>query len=149
MRPSGVVRSKWPRRRVVLPEKFAELGLDQSGRDGVDADVERAEFLRPTPGHHQQTRLGETVEQAARLRSQPGNGRDVDDRPAAFAFDHSRHNQPHQAKGGLDVDLDHLVQHVVVGVQRRALADVRRAVVDQNIHRAEAGFGFLAPDSRA
>src|SRR5262245_64943912 len=35
----------------VLPEIFAEIGLDQPWRNGVDADVVTTEFNRPTTGH--------------------------------------------------------------------------------------------------
>src|SRR6185436_290119 len=52
---------------VVLPEELAQVGLNESWRDGIDADVVRPEFLRPRAGHDNQAGFGETVEQAAWL----------------------------------------------------------------------------------
>ncbi len=57
-------------------------------------------------------------------------------------------------KTGLDVHLDHLVEHVVGHLQCGALTDVRRAVVDQDVDGPELCFGLaddmfqlvLAPD---
>ena len=132
-----------PAQGIVFPEILAKIGLDQAGGDGVDPDVECAEFLRPRTCHHHQPGFGEAVEQSSQLRSQAGNGGDVDDRPATLAFDHLGDNTSDEAQGCLDVDLDHLVQHLVRDRERRTLADVGRAIVDQNIHRAETRFGFL------
>src|SRR5262245_3914789 len=53
---------------LVLPEILTEVGLDEAWSDGVDADIVRPKLTRPAPRHHDQARLGEAVEQAARLR---------------------------------------------------------------------------------
>ena len=53
------------------------------------------------------------------------------------------------AGGRLDVDLDHLVEHVVGDVERRALADVGGAVVDQDVDRAELRLDVRRPGSRS
>ena len=77
-----------------------------------------------------------------RLRLQAGNRRNVDDRSAA-ALDHARHGQPDQAQRRFDVDLDHLVEHLVGDGQGRPLADVGGAVIDEDVYRAELRFGLF------
>src|SRR2546426_41351 len=69
-----------PAAGFLLPEELTEIGLNKARRDGIDADVMRAKLLRPRPRHHDQSRLGKAVEQPARLRPQPRDGSNVDDR---------------------------------------------------------------------
>src|SRR5262249_50224108 len=52
-------------------------------------------------------------------------------------FDHSGRDQPDQAQGRLDVDLDHLVKHLVGHVECRPVAEVRSAVIHQYVDRPE------------
>ena len=63
--------------------------------------------------------------------------------PPLAALDHPGDRQPHQAQGRLDVDLDHLVEHLVGDVERRPLPHVGGAVVHQDVDRAELRLGLL------
>ena len=129
--------------RFVLPEELAEISLNETRGDSIDADVVRAKLLRPGPSHHEQTRFGKTVEQPPRLRPQTGNRSNVNDRAAAFALDHFGDDQPEQAQGRLDVDFDHFVQHFIRYRQGRALPNVGGAVVDENIDGSNALHGLM------
>src|SRR5947209_1958719 len=42
----------------VLPEIFTEIGLDQSGRDGVHSHAVPAKLAGPTASEHDQARFG-------------------------------------------------------------------------------------------
>ena len=72
----------------------------------------------------------------------PGDRSDVDDRAAASRSIIPGTVSRTSRRAALDVDLDHLVEHLVGHVQRRPLADVRGAVVDQDVDRPEPRLGL-------
>src|SRR5947209_3341046 len=49
-------------RRLVLPQRRAELGADQAGADGVDADAIAAPLLGQDLGQANERRLADAVE---------------------------------------------------------------------------------------
>src|SRR5262245_44517100 len=79
----------------VLPKILTEVGLDQAGGDGVDANAVLAKFASPTASHHDQARLREAVKQTFGLGMQTRDRRDVNDRSARLPLDHFWDGQPH------------------------------------------------------
>ena len=60
-----------------------------------------------------------------------------------LALDHGWNNQPNQPQSRLDVNVHHLIQHLIGYGQSRALSDVSGAVIDEDINGADARGGLL------
>ena len=82
--PAGrsAVRSRTAAAVLRLPRNSAEVGLNQTRGERIDADTVLAKLAGPRPGHHDQARLGEAIEQAAGLGLQARDRAHVDDRAA-------------------------------------------------------------------
>ena len=81
-------------------------GQDESGRDSIHRDSERTEFHRHLLGHSNERMLGCAVRLvAARRRSQPRAGRDIDDAPIASLL-HVRGHGLAEPEGAVGVGVE-------------------------------------------
>ena len=134
-----------PRRRVGrrlaifsspgLPQRLGQLGLHQSGGDGVDPDG-RPELTRQLAGEVDHGGLGHVVPTDPALDGDPADGGDVEDDAAVIG-----HPRPPGRLGPLQVaglvDPDRLVGPPPVDLDDRSVVRIGGGVVDQDVDPAE------------
>ena len=103
MRPSGV----WPTMRVehLLRHRPEDLGPDEAGRDGGDADLVRAQLARPGGRHVDHGRFGRGVIALAEVAVEADDGRRVEDDAAALR-DHVRRDGARAVEDAFEVHVD-------------------------------------------
>ena len=124
----------------VVPEIFAQNGLDQAGCDRVDSHAVGSQFQGIGLRHHDERGLGHAVEQAVELWTETGNGRNIDD-GAGAALAHAGGHGLNETEGAFQVDLDHLVELGLIHLESRFLGDIGGRIVDQDIDPAELAMG--------
>src|SRR5258708_21781825 len=125
---------------LVFPVVLAQHGLDQAWSDRVDAHAFGPKFERVGLRHHEHGRFRHAVQQPVKLRTQAGNGRNIDDR-AGPPFAHPRGNHVNETKRALQVDLDHFVELAFVHLDGRTLSNVGGGVVYQDVDASELAGG--------
>src|SRR5580692_10804906 len=120
----------------VAPVIRAQFRLDQPRSNRIHANAFWSQFQRVGLRHHNERGFGHAVEQALELGPHAGDGRDIDDGTGA-AFAHSRCDELSEAKGALEIDLDHLVKHGFVDFETWRLRHVGGGVVYQNVDAPE------------
>src|SRR6266404_5441417 len=125
---------------LVFPVVLAQYGLDQAWSDRIDAYAFRPEFERVGLRHHEQGRFGHAVKEAVELRTQAGNGSNINDR-AGTALAHSWSNHINETKRALQVDLDHFVELAFIHLDGGALGDVGCGVIYEDVDTSELAGG--------
>jgi uncharacterized oxidoreductase len=118
-----------------------QRGGGRAGRDGVDADVLAAQFLRKDIRHRFDGRLGGAIDRIAGQRQTDHARGKIDD---ASARAQTRRRFAHRVETAFDVHGKQLVEGGVVGIgQRRQAGRHHARVVDQDIDGAEGRFGCI------
>ena len=142
--PGGNARHQFPLARLAVARPLPlgrRVGQDEAGRDAVDRDTERPQFVRHLPGEPDLAGLGAGVRlDPGQADGAPGSRGDVDD-PAPAALLHPRHHRARTQKGAGQVRVDDRVP-VLVGHLLQRVADLAGhspGVVDQDVDGAGAG----------
>ena len=146
-----------PQRRVardglqrvgILPQRLGEVGLDQPGRDAIDAHALRPEFGGKVARQLEVGGLGDVVGADHGRAGQPADRRDDDDRALA-ALEHFRRDHRDQPVIGDDIVVEDLAELVVADPRHRAVIGVGRGVADEHVDPAELRPAFRRPGSAA
>src|SRR6202163_1576566 len=112
------------------------LGLDETGRDGVDRDAAARHLQREALGEPEQPGFGRRVIRLADVARLADDRADVDDAPGT-ALDHVLDHALDHAERAEQVDVEHVAPVVVRHLAHR-LVDGDAGVVDQEVDAPEA-----------
>ncbi len=126
---------------LVFVEDLVLRGFEPSGGEAVDGDAVRAPVVGEAHGELADAAAAGAVGREAGVAKDAGDGADVDD-AAVAALDHTAGDGLGDEEAAAQVGVEDEVP-VVPGDVESGLADVAAGIVDEDVNRAEGGFGFF------
>src|SRR5207253_1537500 len=133
-RPSRPLETQNSCIQPALRQRLSEIGIKDSGSDGVDRDTEGGGFARETLRKANHGGLRGRVMNGGRQRANGADGGDVEDRAFALANHLLIDRFGHREKT-VDVGVDDFIPRSIRG-GRKVIAAIDRGIVDQDVNPA-------------